>query len=81
MEEAATTGRRQTALVGIACLWGVAVWLAVGAAIQVAAATTITPLVLGLLLAGRWRRYDWAIGFGVLLMFAVLGSGFFLIGV
>jgi hypothetical protein len=45
----------------------VAAWLAV--------AVAITPLVGGLLLAARWRRYEWAIGFGVVLMLAVLGSG------
>jgi hypothetical protein len=47
-----------------------AAWLAV--------AVAITPLVGGLLLAARWRRYEWAIGFGVVLMFAVLGSGLLL---
>ena len=41
----------------------------------VAVAVTITPLLAGLVLAGRWRRYGWAIAFGVVLMFAVLGSG------
>jgi hypothetical protein len=40
-----------------------------------AAAVAVAPLRAGLLLAGRWRRYGWAIGFGVVLMFAVLGSG------
>jgi hypothetical protein len=61
--ETAPAGGQDTALVGIACFW------------VVAAAIAVTPLVGGLLLAGRWRRYEWAIGFGVVLMFAVLGSG------
>jgi hypothetical protein len=34
----------------------------------------VVPLVVGLVLAGWWRAYGWAIAFGVLLMFAVLGS-------
>jgi hypothetical protein len=34
----------------------------------------VLPLLVGLFLAGRWRAYGWAITFGVLLMFAVLGS-------
>jgi hypothetical protein len=41
----------------------------------VAAAVAVMPLLGGLLLAARWRRHEWAIGFGVVLMFAVLGSG------
>jgi hypothetical protein len=43
-----------------------------------AAAVAVTPLVLGLLLARWWRAYQWAIAFGVLLMFAVLGSALLL---
>ena len=43
-----------------------------------AVAVAVTPLVGGLLLAGRWRMVEWAIGFGVVLMFAVLGSGMLL---
>jgi hypothetical protein len=43
-----------------------------------AAAVAVTPLAIGLLLAGRWRSYGWAIAFGVLLMFAVLGSALLL---
>src|SRR3954471_1901126 len=41
-----------------------------------AAAVATLPLLGGLLLAGWWRMVEWAIAFGVLLMFAVLGSGF-----
>ena len=101
MEESETAGRRQTALVGIACFWAVAVWLAVSAALHsswpappdvptadqvhdartaawVAAAVAVAPLVGGLFLAGRWRMYEWAIAFGVVLLFAVLGSGLLL---
>ena len=44
----------------------------------VAAAVAVTPLVSGLFLAGRWRMYEWAVAFGVVLLFAVLGSGFLL---
>jgi hypothetical protein len=40
-----------------------------------AAAVGTLPLLGGLLLAGWWRMVEWAIGFGVVLMFAVLGSG------
>lgn len=43
-----------------------------------AAAVAVTPLVGGVVLAGRWRMYEWAIGFGVVLMFAVLGSAMLL---
>jgi hypothetical protein len=39
-----------------------------------AGAVAVIPLVIGLVLAGRWRAYGWAIAFGMLLMFAVLGS-------
>jgi hypothetical protein len=43
-----------------------------------AAAVAVTPLTIGLLLAGWWRAHEWAIAFGVLLMFAVLGSALLL---
>jgi hypothetical protein len=48
---------------------------AAGQAAWGGAAVATLPLVGGLLLAGRWRMHEWAIAFGVLLMFAVLGSG------
>jgi hypothetical protein len=41
----------------------------------IAAVVAVAPLASGLLLAGRWRMYEWAVAFGVLLLFAVLGSG------
>ena len=44
----------------------------------VAAVVAVTPLVGGLFLAGRWRMYEWAVAFGVFLLFAVLGSGLLL---
>ena len=47
---------------------------AAGQAAWGAAAVATLPLVGGLLLAGWWRLVEWAIGFGVVLMFAVLGS-------
>jgi hypothetical protein len=30
-----------------------------------AVAVTVTPSLAGFVLAGRWRMYGWAIGFGV----------------
>jgi len=43
-----------------------------------AAVVAAVPLVVGLALAGRWRAHAWAIAFGMLLMFAVLGSALLL---
>ena len=43
-----------------------------------AAVVAVIPLAGGLALAGRWRAYEWAVLFGVLLMFAVLGSALLL---
>jgi hypothetical protein len=51
---------------------------AAGQAAEVAAAVAVVPLVIGLVVAGRWRAYGWAIAFGMLLMFAVLGSALLL---
>jgi hypothetical protein len=43
-----------------------------------AGVVSVVPLVLGLVLAGRWRAHGWAVAFGMLLMFAVLGSALLL---
>ena len=43
-----------------------------------AAVVAVIPLAGGLALAGWWRAYEWAVAFGVLLMFAVLGSALLL---
>jgi FtsH-binding integral membrane protein len=66
MEQSATrppaAGWRHRGLASLAVVWVVAV----------------TPLAGGLFLAGRWRMYEWAVAFGVFLLFAVLGSGLLL---
>jgi hypothetical protein len=51
---------------------------AAGQAAWAVAAVATFPLAGGLLLACRWRMCEWAIAFGVFLLFAVLSSAMLL---